>query len=141
LPDNPIPIRRETRAERRLRQIAEFAGHILSFHNIDLAAKAVPITIRTARHWLSTDAFGKAYADLNKPTLEASARLARHATPVALKACTEIVADPQAADTARVAAARVIIDSNLSLNEEPDMVRALQERIRALEQKLQEGRR
>ena len=140
MPDNPIPIRRETRAERRLRQIAEFAGHILAFHNIDLAAKAVPITIRTARHWMSTDAFGQAYAELHKPTLEASARMARHATPVALKACTEIVNDPMAPATARVAAARVLVDANLSLNEEPDMVRALQERIHQLEQKLEARR-
>ena len=135
--DTPV---RESQAARRRRLIGEFAGHFVALRNVDEAAKATGVTVRTARRWLASDAFGQAYVELQRPTLEATAKLARALTPTYLKALGEIVANPQAADTARVAAAREIRESNEAFNEVPDLVAALQARIRQLEERL-EGRR
>lgn len=135
--DTPI---RETQAARRRRLIGEFAGHLIALRNVDDAAKAVGVNVRTARRWLACDAFGEAYVELQRPTLEAAAKLARALTPTYLKALGEIVSNPQAADTARVAAAREIRESNQAYNEIPDLVSELQQRIRQLEQKLEAHR-
>lgn len=132
---------RESRSERRARQIGEFCGHLIALRNVDAAAKACNVTGRTARRWLASDAFGEAYVELNRPTLEANARLARASTPTALQACTRVVSDPTAAPTAVAACARVIIDANVVLNEVPDAVARLERQIGDLRQQLQEARK
>ncbi len=131
---------RENRIERRRRQIGEFCGHLIALRNVEEAARATGITSRTARRWLASDAFGEAYVELQRPTLEAAAKLARALTPTYLRALGDIVSNPQAADTARVAAAREIRESNQAYNEIPDLVEQLQGRIRALEAKLEAKR-
>jgi hypothetical protein len=130
----------ESHSQRRARQISEFCSALIATPNVLEAARRVGISTRTARKWMVSEIFTREYVEHMRPTLEAHAKLARALQPAAMKALAEIVANPDAADTARVAAAREIREANLNYNEVPDLVEQLQARIRALEAKLEAKR-
>ncbi|HEV3330546.1 MAG TPA: hypothetical protein VG096_06175 [Bryobacteraceae bacterium] len=124
--DNPI---RETRAERKRRQMVAFNDALLAFPTIALAAKASGVSSRQASRWIKSPEFAAVYVESRRATMSSVAALLRAGSIGAAEALTEITKDPKAAPTARTAASRAVLDGLLRLTE----VAELEERVRSLE--------
>lgn len=94
------------------------------------AAALAGVDYSTLRRWLTQDeAFRRAYQDELAALLEGASEQVRHGMLDAITTLRRIVADEEAPESTRVAAARVLVDSGLRLIETVDF----EKRLSALE--------
>jgi len=112
-----------------------FLQALLQAKSIREAAGLTHISERTAWRWLRDPAFR---AELRRVQDEALAQAARQAVGTfgeALETLRDVMARPSAPASARVAAARAVLEVGLRLAETLDLA----ERVRELEEKVNEG--
>jgi hypothetical protein len=126
---------RETRKERRLRLMSEFASALLISKTIGEAAQRVGIAERTGRLWMRTPEYLGFYTSLNQPKLSSIVRVLRTMTVQANEALMRVLKDEKAAATAIVAAAKAVHDGVIRFTELED----LESRLRELEAIAQGG--
>lgn len=110
-------VKRETAKERRHRKLVQFHDALLSYPTVTAAAAASGICARTATRWLHSQEFKDIYVNSRQATLESAAALPRASSTGSIEALASIVRDPEAASTARVAAAGRILDVLLRITE------------------------
>ena len=103
---------RESRADRKYRQMTEFCQAFLSYPNTPAAARVVGISVRTANNWLRSDLWKKVYGQSRRPSLETQNAMATAAAPGALETLVEVAQDKTSPKTARVAAAAAILQES-----------------------------
>jgi len=109
---------------------------LLSASTKQEAARAAGVSYATLRRWLSEDAdFQQAYNDELQGIVERAAVQARQGMTEAVTALREIVADGEAAQNTKVAAARTILESGAKLIE----MQSFEARLAALEKSLEDN--
>ena len=109
-----------------------FVQALLACGNISKAAEAVGITRRTAYRYMNDENVRQMLLELQQETLRAVCQRALDEMMHALSVLVDIANDITAPHSARVSAARTIIDAATKLYD----VANLTERVRALEQKV-----
>jgi phage terminase small subunit len=109
-----------------------FVQALLAHGNITKAAEAVGISKRTALRYMKDDNVRKMLVELQQETLRAVCQRALDEMMHALSVLVDIANDITAPHSARVSAARTIIDAATKLYD----VANLSERVRTLEQKI-----
>ena len=111
-------------------------ANLLTCPSIADAAKQTGIGEHTLFRWLKDDAFAEAY-------MEARRQVVRHAIARVQQACTQavetlqaIMGNPEAPASARVSAARTVLETAIKAVELED----LEQRLSVLEAQMQEGR-
>lgn len=122
-------LRRETRRERKRRLIGEFVGHLLTSKTVDDAARKTGVTSRTATRWLRTEEFRDVYVEQRQATLANLATMLRQSSVGAVEALAEVIKDPQADGTPKIAAAKSILDTMLKVIDSQE----IESRLRKLE--------
>jgi len=108
---------------------------LLSASTKQEAARAAGISYATLRRWLAQDTeFRQAYNEELQSVVERAAIQARQGMTEAVSALREIVTDGEAAQNARVSAARAILESGAKLVEIADF----EARLAALETQMKE---
>lgn len=98
------------------------------------AATVAGVSTETIRRYMKDPEFKEAYRAAFADVLEDAARQAQHNISPALVALAAIVDSPEEAATARISAARSVLEYALKLSERVDVT----DRINALEAKLTE---
>ncbi|ACV64413.1 phage protein [Desulfofarcimen acetoxidans DSM 771] len=99
--------------EKLTRKMELAVAALLTAPTIGLAAQKVGISEITLWRWLQTEEFKGRYAEAKRQAVgQAIARL-QQSTVKAVDALEEIVSDVDAKDTARVAAAKIILETAL----------------------------
>jgi hypothetical protein len=127
--------RKETRRERKRRQLGEFVGHLLTSKTIDEAASKVGVSSRSATRWLRTEEFRSVYVEHRQATLQNVATMLRQSSVGAVEALAAVIKDPDAPATAKTNAAKSILDSMLRVIETQE----IESRLKALEEIAQAG--
>ena len=125
----PEKVKRETRAERKRKQIGEFCGALLSYPTVEAAAQSVGVSARTATRWLKSPEFRDAYVESRQATIEAAAGLLRASASGCIETLAMIAIDKESPATARVSAAKSVLDTMLKITE----LSELEARLRTLE--------
>ena len=84
---------------------------LLTSPTVESAAKLAGCGVRTLHTWLSQPHFAEAYSEARRSLVDQSVTRLQAACRLAVDALTTIVTNTQAAPSARIAAARVIIDT------------------------------
>ena len=122
--------RRESAKERRRRQIGEFHDALVGAKTMAEACKIAGVSARTGARWIRTDTFAEIYSERRKATLHAASGLLKAGSIGSIETLVSIAIDKEASSTARVAAAKVVVDAMLKISE----LRDLEERLERLEQ-------
>lgn len=99
------------------------------------AAKAAGVGVSTLREWMKQDEFKTAYKAAVQGLLEAATRKAQRSFDPALDALLAIVSDDTQQPTARISAARAILEFGLKLTETTDIFADVQEIERILKER------
>lgn len=102
---------------------------LLTTDTIDQAAKNTGVTRNTMYRWLKEDFFLKELNQAKRQVVQHSILKLQKASQYAVKTLLEICRDKNATDSARVSAAREILNNTLKAIELED----IEERIKALE--------
>ncbi len=121
--------RKETRAERKRREVGEFVGHLLTAPTVAIAAQKMGISPRTATRWIRSEAFRDAFVESRRATFTNLQKLLQAGSVGSVEALCSVIADASSAPTARTAAARAVLDGLLRVTE----VRDLEDRMARLE--------
>jgi hypothetical protein len=98
------------------------------------ACKVAGISPRTGARWIRTDVFAEIYSEKRRATLQAAGGLLKAGSIGSIETLTSIAINPEAAATARVAAAKAVLDSMLRVVE----LNEVEERLAKLEATAQE---
>lgn len=121
--------RRETARERRLRQIAEFHDALVGAKTMAEACRVAGITPRTGARWIRTNEFAQVYSERRRATIQAASGLLKAGSIGSTETLSSIAIDPEQPATARVAAARAVLDSMLKITE----IHELEQRLAKIE--------
>ena len=110
---------------------------LLQTNNKAKAARLAGVSERTIRNYWNDSEFQKEYGDACRQLLRDAARRAQVGIMPTVTALLHIVQDEGETATARVSAARVLIDATVKLSEVTDM----NDRIKALEEGTQDAER
>ncbi|MDT7807328.1 MAG: hypothetical protein QOJ70_1141 [Acidobacteriota bacterium] len=105
---------------------------LLALGEVKAAAKSSGVGETTLWRWLKEDAFNAAYRDGRRRLVEASASRLTADSSKASRVLLEIAEDRQAPASARVAAARAIIENSIKVVETLD----LEPRLKEIEKRL-----
>lgn len=97
------------------------------------AAAAAGISARTLRTYLQNPDFQRAYRQAFSELVDDATRQMQRSLTPAISTLTEIVADGEQPATARISAARAVLEYSLKLTEQNDII----SRLDALEQQME----
>ena len=105
---------------------------LLNYSSIPEAAKSIGIGERTLFRWLKLDAFKIGYREARQEVVSQSIARIQAGMSKAVKTLTEVMGDKQAPASARVSAAKAMLDLGLKANE----LEEIETRVCELERKL-----
>ena len=109
---------------------------LISEKNIQDAAKHAGINVRTLRRWSVLDEFQKVYREARRQLVQQASARVQGAMGEAVETLKAVMKDKGAPASARVSAARAIIDTGLKASEIEDLT----VRVEALEAAMLKGK-
>ena len=114
------------------RRQEKFMMALLACATMTQAAQTVPIAEATAVRWLKAPAFQAAYREARRAVVQHAIAQVQQATGEAVETLRSVMQDPEAPASARVSAAKAVLDTAVKAVELED----LEARITALELQL-----
>ena len=105
---------------------------LLTNPSIAAAASAAGIAERTIYRWLKIHGFQQAYAAARQECVKQALATIQQAMSTAVDVLSEVMSDPKAPASARISAARTVIDNGIKVSE----IEKIEQRLSALERRL-----